>query len=123
MKKITIIQVVKGIIVAYLVSAVILFLLAFLMYKWDISEGVIRGGIMFAYLISCFFCGSLVSKNRSGRKYLWGILAGVLYFLILLAVSFVCRGVMPLEISKFVPVFIYCALGGMIGGMFQASRK
>ena len=43
MKKETVLQVVKGVILAYAVSAVVLLVLAFLLFQWDVSEGVVRG--------------------------------------------------------------------------------
>jgi putative membrane protein (TIGR04086 family) len=112
----------KGLFAAYVVSAVVILVLAFLMFQWDISEGVIRGGIIFTYVISNFVCGMFVSRKRSGRKWLWGMLGGVSYYLILLIVSMICNHVVAASIPGAAPVLFFCISGGMLGGMMQALR-
>lgn len=123
MKKGTVIQVVKGVVLAYILSAVILLILAFLMYQWDISEGVVRGGIIFAYVFSCFVSGMVVSKYHDGRKYLWGILMGAAYYIVLLVTSMICNRAVFTSIPGVLPALFLCVLGGMLGGMLQAGRK
>lgn len=123
MKKETVLQVVKGVILAYAVSAVVLLVLAFLLFQWDVSEGVVRGGIVFAYVFSCFVSGMVVSRCRSGRKYLWGILMGALYYLILLVTSMICNRTVFTSIPGILPALFLCVSGGMLGGMLQAGRR
>ena len=48
MKKKVVLQMGKGLVLAYIISAVVLVLLAFLMFKMELSEGVVRGIIIFA---------------------------------------------------------------------------
>lgn len=126
MKSKIIIPFIKGLLAAYILSAIVILVLALIMFHWDVSEGVIRGGIIFTYVISCFVCGILVSRHHSGRKYVWGILAGGLYYLILLLVSMVCNHAIATNIPGIVPVLFFCLsggmLGGMLGGMVQALR-
>ena len=123
MKTATIIQFVKGIVFAYVVSAVILLVLALLLFQWDAPEGVIRGGVVFAYVISCFIAGVIISKQHGERRYLWGILAGVAYYVILLAVSMICNRAVFTSIPGILPALFLCLAGGMLGGMLQAGKK
>ncbi len=123
MKSGAILQVVKGIVLAYAVSAVLLLVLAFLMFQWDVSEGVIRGGIIFAYVFSCFISGMIVSRYHTGRKYLWGILMGAAYYVILLVTSMICNRAIFMSIPGILPALFLCLSGGMLGGMLQAGRK
>ena len=87
MKQNVVLQIVKGIVLAYFLSALALVVLSFVMYKWDVSESVIRGGILFAYVFSCFIGGMAVSRQHNERKYLWGLLMGAIYFVILWGVA------------------------------------
>lgn len=123
MKSSSIVQLVKGVVVAYILSAILLLLLAFLMYRVDLAEGLVRGGIIFSYVFSCLVGGMLVSKKQKGRKYLWGILGGSVYYLILFVVSLICNQGLPENlVSAFMPLLL-CLGGGMIGGMLQAGRN
>lgn len=123
MKKTMVIQMAKGVVLAYLISGICLLLLAFLMFQWDVAEGVVRGGIIFAYVFSCFLSGMVVSAHREGRKYLWGLAMGLLYYVILFAVSMIFNRAVFTQIPGIFPAFFLCAFGGMLGGMLQAGRK
>lgn len=116
-------QLVKGVIVSFFLSAVFLILLAFLMYRFDLAESIVRGGMIAAYVFSCFVGGMLVSKKQSGKKYLWGMLAGVLYYVILLLGTLLLNKGMPASVSGVVSSGVLCLLGGMLGGMLQAGKN
>lgn len=117
------VQMAKGVVLAYIISALVLVVLAFLMYKMELSESVVRGAIIFAYVVSCFVSGMVVSANREGRRYLWGLLQGVIYYVILLVVSMICNRAVFTQIPGILPALFLCAFGGMLGGMVQAGRK
>ncbi len=118
----TVIQVVKGVVAAFLLSAIILILLAFLLYRFDVTESVVRGGIVADYVFSCFIGGMVVSKRQKGKRYLWGILAGVLYYVIILVVSMIVNQKIFVNIPGVVSTGVLCILGGMLGGMLQAGK-
>lgn len=122
MKK-NMVQMVKGLVLAYMISGLILVILAFLMYRMDLSEGVLRGVIIVAYVLSCFISGMVVSACREGRRYLWGLLQGFLYYVVLFVVSMICNRVAFSEIPGILPALFLCCFGGMLGGMLQAGRK
>ncbi len=71
MKQNVVLQIVKGIVLAYFLSALALVVLSFVMYKWDVSESVIRGGILFAYVFPALSAvwlsaGSTMNANICG---------------------------------------------------------
>jgi putative membrane protein (TIGR04086 family) len=123
MKHTTIIRFLKGLLTAYILSALVILVLALILFKWDAAESVIRGGIIFTYVISSFACGMVVSKQQSGRRYLWGILAGGMYYVVLVVVSMICSRAVFTGITGIVPVLFFCLAGGMLGGMMQAGRQ
>ena len=122
MKRNMIIQLAKGIVLAYILSAAALAVLAFMMYQWDVSDAVVRGGILFAYVLSCFISGMVVSRNHSQRRYLWGLLTGAIYFIILWVVSMIGNREAFTGLSGIFPTLALCLSGGMLGGMMQAGR-
>ena len=122
MNKKSLLAVGKGIICAYVVTAVILVILSFLLYRFHIPDSAVKGGIIFSYVFSCFVGGMVVSKVPEGRKYLWGLLTGVIYCVILLAVSMVWNRMMFANLSGTMSVCFLCLMGGMLGGMLQAGK-
>ena len=89
MKKSSVLTLTKGVVFSYLISGICLLILAFLLFQFELPEGVLRGGIIFSYVFSCFLGGMVVSGKQEGKKYLWGLLAGILYYVILVAVSMI----------------------------------
>ncbi len=122
MKKGILMSWVKAMAIAYLLSAVMLLILSFLMYQWDISEGIVRGGILFIYVLSCFVGGAVLSRGYEAKRYLWGLAAGVLYFLILWIVSMAGNRQILTGFPGILSTMCLCVLGGMLGGMSQAGK-
>lgn len=108
---------IKAQLCAYAVTGILLAILAVLLYKAGLSEENVNAGIMLIYAVSTFSGGFVIGKLTGAKKFLWGLLAGVLYFVLLLLISFgiwhTLQGV-PAETAA---AFVLCAGGGMLGGM------
>ncbi len=113
----------KTLFLMYLISGILLVFLAFSLYKFDLSETVIKIGTIAVYIISGFFGGYYIGKQMQEKKYLWGMIAGGAYFLLLLLVSLVCKKGMGMELLidpvKILATFILCVVSGMAGGMLS----
>lgn len=103
---------------AYIVTAVILFLLAFLLFKLSLSEQIVSAGIIITYALSCFLAGFLAGKRMKQKRFLWGLIMGIGYFLVLLILSIAVNKSFGAA-SDIVTTFILCAGGGMLGGMLS----
>jgi len=77
----------KCILCSYIFTAAMLLLLAFLLYKMNLSEKMVSLGIIAIYVISTFLGGYVAGKKLQSRKFIWGLLVGAAYFLVLAAVS------------------------------------
>lgn len=109
----------KGLLFSYIITAFILLILSFLMLKLDLSSAVISGGVNFAYIVSAFIGGFFVGKKVEQRKFLWGLIMGIFYFIVLMLVSLLMNRVTPLPMGSLFTVFIICGLSGMLGGMIS----
>ncbi len=114
-----VIYMLEGLLFAYIVTAFILLILSFLMLKLDLSGTVISGGINFVYIISAFTGGFFIGKKTEQKKFLWGLLIGIAYFVILMLVSLMMNQVSPLPLGNLFTVFIISSLSGMLGGMIS----
>ena len=54
-----------------------------MLYKMQLSESVVSVGIVVIYVLSGFLGGFLSGKVMKTRRFLWGMLMGAAYFLIL----------------------------------------
>ena len=73
--------------------------------------------IIVTYILSCFVGGFLSGKMMKNKKFLWGILVGLLYFGIMLLVSLAVNRQLDQTAANFVTTMMLCLLGGMLGGM------
>lgn len=110
-------QLLKGLLLAGIVTAAVLFLLAFVMLKVQPVAEKMELCILCTYVLACF-AGGLYCGHRAGRrKFLWGLLLGILYFVLLFLLSGMGDRSVQSGLLQSLTAFIVCACGGMLGGM------
>lgn len=111
--------VMKGLIVAYAVTGVLLTILAFCVYQFQLGESVADLTIVAIYVIVTFLGAFVTGKKIGEQKYLWGFLLGILYILILSLIAvFLSHTFHVVSTADFTTV-ILCAGGGLLGGMLS----
>lgn len=63
-----IMSLVKGLIAAYLITGILLLILALFLFKMHLDEGKVTLGIIIIYIVSCFFGGLFVGKRQDSRS-------------------------------------------------------
>ncbi|MBP3421994.1 MAG: TIGR04086 family membrane protein [Lachnospiraceae bacterium] len=104
---------------AYILTAVLLMGLAFLLYKFRFSENIINIAIVAIYVAVTFVTGFLAGKILKIKKFLWGFLLGCGYFAILAVVSLIVGQQEAVVGNHLLTTFMLCAGGGMLGGMLS----
>ena len=112
-------NVLKCLLVSYVVTGVFIVLLAFLLYKFGAGEKIVHIGIIVIYIVSTFLGGFLLGKNMRVKKYLWGLLLGMAYFVVLFMVSLVVNKGLQNTAGDFILTMILCGGSGMLGGMLS----
>ena len=80
-------------------------LISFLMLKLELSGAVISGFINFIYRF-CFYRRFLYRQKTAQKKFIWGLIVGIFYFVILMIVSLMMNRVGPLPLGNLFTVFI-----------------
>ncbi len=109
--------IIKCMLGAYILTAGLLLLLAFILYRFGLSEKVVSVCIIAIYIVVTFLAGLLAGKREGKRKFLWGLVMGLLYFGILTVVSLVVNKGVEDVAGNMLTVFFLCAGSGMLGGM------
>lgn len=110
---------VKAFLAAYVVTGILLIILALALYKFELNEGAVTAGVTAVYLISTFTGGLVVGKLAKVRRFLWGIVLGILYFALLLLVTVGIYRTFHGNSTEILVTFALCAGGGMAGGMIS----
>ena len=100
-------------------TALLLFLLAVLVQRLQPGEGMISIGISAVYVISCFLGGFLAGKVQRSKKFIWGLLMGLLYLLITMIVTLISKSGFNAASGELLGNLLLCLGGGMLGGMFS----
>ena len=100
-----------------LLSALLLTLLAFGLYRLKLSPARVSAGIYGIYGISCFIGGMLAGKGLPNRRFFWGLLSGLLYFLVLALMSFLLHKGLETDTKTLTLILAACAGCGTVGGM------
>ncbi len=111
------VRILKSLLCAYAATGIMLLILTLLLYKAGLSEENVNAGIILTYIISTFAGGFVIGKLMGVRKFLWGLLTGVLYFVLLLLISLGVYHSVQGEPVNLLTTFLLCAGGGMLGGM------
>lgn len=113
------IWILKSLLASYVVTGVLLLILAVLLYKLDLDEQKVTMGIIVIYVLSTFLGGIVIGKLMKVRRFMWGLFLGGLYFVLLLLISVgVYHGIQN-DGMNMVTTFLLCAGGGMLGGMIS----
>lgn len=109
----------KCLLLSYLLTTGLLLLLALMLYQFGFSEKIVSICIIIIYIIVTFLAGFLFGKREGNRKFLWGLLMGGIYFLVLILVSLIVNHGASGINGNFLTVLILCGASGMLGGMLS----
>ncbi|MGN0387253.1 MAG: TIGR04086 family membrane protein [Suilimivivens sp.] len=111
--------VLKSLLISYLLTAGLLLLLALFLYKFSLTEKIVSLCITGIYILVTFLAGFLAGKREGSKKFLWGLMMGCLYFIILTLVSLIVNHGMGELSPGFFTTLVLCAGSGMLGGMLS----
>lgn len=94
-------------------------ILAFLLLMFQISEDMVDVGIIIIYILACLGAGIIIGKRTKMKKFIWGMLAGGMYFLVLLLMSVILQNSFGKEGRDIVTVLFICVGSGTLGGMIS----
>lgn len=109
----------RSLIFSYVLSGILILALSFALYKLKMKEAQINVAVYVVYILACMAGGLMAGKVMRLKRFFWGLLSGLLYFVVLLAVSWILKQGLPLDTSRMLTVMGCCALGGTIGGMIS----
>ena len=112
-KNIKVIWWIKSLLASYIVTGISLLVLTFFMYKFELNEKIVSAAIVGIYVVST------LGKLTKSKRYLWGMVLGIIYFVLLLLITLGVYRTLNGDSVSIVTSLILCAGGGMTGGMIS----
>ncbi len=110
---------IRGLIISYAVTALMLLALAFCVFKFRLGESVTDVAIIGIYVLVTFLGGLITGKKVKEQKFLWGLLLGVFYIGIISAVAMIIGHTFHVESTASLTTAALCIGGGLLGGMLS----
>ena len=107
----------RSLLFSYIAAGILLLALSFLLYQLRLGSGQVSAAIHIIYAVTCFLGGYLAGKSLNRRRFFWGFVAGLCYFLVLFAMSSLMGQGSAADTSQILLVLAICAGSGTIGGM------
>lgn len=116
-KKKWIVSVAGALLWSFFMTGMALAAAALLIWKMDLSQNMIKILVLILYVLSAGTGGFAVGKMQKEKKFLWGLLIGILYFLILLLANGITGDFSGIFWKNAVTVALICSMSGTLGGM------
>lgn len=111
--------VLKSLLVSYVITGILLLLLAVALFKFELNEKAVSAAIVAIYIMATLLGGIIIGKFARVRRYLWGMGLGIGYFALLLLITLGVYRTINGDAVNLVTTLILCAGGGMAGGMLS----
>lgn len=111
--------VLKALLIAYVVTGVLLLILAVLLYKMELDEKAVSAGVIAIYVAATLIGGLAIGKMAKVKRFVWGLGLGLAYFALLVLITLGVYRTLDTNGINILTTFILCAGGGMIGGMIS----
>ena len=118
-KNIKVIWWIMSLLASYIVTGILLLVLTFFMYKFELNEKIVSAAIVGIYVVSTLIGGMIIGKLTKSKRYLWGMVLGIIYFVLLLLITLGVYRTLNGDSVSIVTSLILCAGGGMTGGMIS----
>ena len=114
-----IVWIIKALFLAYLISGISLLLMALAVYKLEWGEQIVLAGVVVVYVFSNLAAGIYIGKKFGHRRFLAGLVCGVLYAILLCLVSAIVYRDISGNFGNMAVTLLVCSGSGMVGGMIS----
>jgi putative membrane protein (TIGR04086 family) len=111
--------VVKGLIVAYLLAVLLLFILAVIVYRVEVSDTILSIALVVIYGLSTFVGGVITGKAVEEKRFVWGMVFGLLYASLITLVAQIMGGDAGTPGKSELVRCLMCIASGMLGAMLS----
>lgn len=111
--------VLKALLAAYVITGILLLLLAMALYRLELNEKSVSAAVIAIYVLSTLVGGVVIGKLAKVRRFLWGLGLGSAYFILLLLITLGVYHTLSGDSIHLMTTFVLCAGGGMVGAMIS----
>jgi len=111
-----------GVLIAYAITAIVFLGYAILITYTNVSERSLPMVVAITTVLSVMVAGFDAARAAENRGWIWGMVAGLVYVLILAAIMFLLLPGFPIDLRTVI-VCVLGVAGGGLGGIFGINFK
>lgn len=111
--------VLKSLVISYIITLLLLFVIAVLLYKTGLSDMALGIMVVCVYIIATFVGGVLTGRKVRERRFAWGAVYGALYVMTAWIISAALGGYGDGLTLTCAARGAMCVAGGMLGAMLS----
>ena len=115
-------SVISGVLIAYAITCIVFITYAILLTYTNITEKNISLVVTISTIISVIIAGFDSAKGASGKGWLWGMISGAVYAVLLLCIMTWIRKAFLMD-SRAITLLILSLAGGGLGGVVGINMK
>lgn len=109
----------RTIILCYLITFLLIGIGAVVLWKFRLSSSQMMPGTYALYLIPCLFGGFLAGRRIQEKRILWGVLLGLIYFIVLILLALTLTHTQAAFSGRTLITLALCLTGGLIGAVLS----
>ncbi|MCT4598043.1 MAG: TIGR04086 family membrane protein [Vallitalea sp.] len=106
----------KSVMIGYIITIICVLILTFVVYKHELTDSQINIGRVIVIILATLITGLLSGKSIGKNKWMYGAIAGVIYFIIFVIVSLVVNKDSSIS-GDVISLFFMCVGGSTLGGI------
>lgn len=109
----------KALTVSFIISVACLVIISMLLSVVGMPLNYLAVTVVLTYILSNFVGGFRMGRGMGQKKYLWGLLLGLIYFIIIAIISMCVHSKEGIDMVSAGRTLMICMLSGMVGGMLS----
>lgn len=106
----------KSVIAGYVFTFIFILIFSYIVYKFDFSASQVNIGTIVITILATFISGLFAAKIMRKNGWMYGLITGVIYFIILIVVSLIINDNSTIS-QEAITLFFICIGGSTLGGM------
>lgn len=108
-----------GLIISWIIAALLTVIVAFVFSKISMTRDKAHIFVLLIYVFANFFGGFICGKKTESRKFINGLICGVLFFVILIIASLIVNKGIVFSGMTVILTGVLCCASAMFGGMLS----
>lgn len=113
------VYVLKALVISYVITLFLLLIVSFAMHQTGMGGTAVSVAVVAITVFSVFIGSFYLGKHVEQKRFIWGLTAAMVYFIVYILISLIVKGDSPVDFLEYGKKLLVIAASGMLGGMLS----